>query len=493
MDADEVKSIQEYDSLMQEKTDYVKAKTVVLEQAKKDRANTIEDIQTANQELSNVAATLLDDQQYLAELTQMCQDKAKTWDQRTQVRADELSALHAAIQIIKTSVSEKTTAATVRLAQEGISVRSVEAVASDEDVMSALEAGVEDAEAAPAFLQLTQKAFLAQVKPTEGDVRQKVMDMLRAEGQHLKSAVLTALATEISADPFAKVKVLIQELIERLLKEANNEANQKGWCDKATKDAEQKRDFAAEAIAELNANMAQLEARIDKLTSELVHLTREILQLKNERQQATEDREAEKAENEATVTEAKVGLAAVSEAIDILFKFYATSKKGTVELQKGPAEDAPDAGFENFEAYKGKQGEAEGIMGMLEVIKSDFERTVTETEKAEAAAQKDYMEYMTESGKSLAQKEESQTELTRQKDDAESKFNEAQEDLNSQTEILQGALQELLELKPACVDTGMSYADRVANREDEIQALHKALCILEAYEKYGPDGLGDAC
>jgi len=43
------------------------------------------------------------------------------------------------------------------------------------------------------------------------------------------------------------------------------------------------------------------------------------------------------------------------------------------------------------------------------------------------------------------------------------------------------------------VDTGMSYKERVARREDEIAALKKADCILSAYEQYGPDGLSDAC
>ena len=38
--------------------------------------------------------------------------------------------------------------------------------------------------------------------------------------------------------------------------EAANEANQKGWCDKATADAEQKRSYAADKIEDLNAKMA---------------------------------------------------------------------------------------------------------------------------------------------------------------------------------------------------------------------------------------------
>merc|ERR1719145_283730 len=103
-----------------------------------------------------------------------------------------------------------------------------------------------------------------------------VLTLLKNQGQHLKSALLMSLATRIAADPFAKIKKLIQELIERLLTEAANEADQKGWCDKAMADAKQKRTYAAEEIEDLNAKMAKLEALSDKLAEELAKLQKEI-------------------------------------------------------------------------------------------------------------------------------------------------------------------------------------------------------------------------
>jgi len=69
----------------------------------------------------------------------------------------------------------------------------------------------------------------------------------------------------------------------------------------------------------------------------------------------------------------------------------------------------------------------------------------------------------------------------------------AKESLTSQTGIIKGAISELMDLKPVCIDTGMSYAERVARREEEIEALNKASCILENYAKYGPDGASEGC
>jgi len=54
------------------------------------------------------------------------------------------------------------------------------------------------------------------------------------------------------------------------------------------------------------------------------------------------------------------------------------------------------------------------------------------------------------------------------------------DDLDKHQKMLDDVLKELEDLNPACVDTGMSYADRVQKRKDEIEALKKAMCELDA-------------
>jgi len=278
-----------------------------------------------------------------------------------------------------------------------------------------------------------------------------------------------------------------------LLQEAADEANQKGWCDKAQAEAKQKRTYSAEAIAELNSQMAELEAVHDKLSEELASLETEIAELESKQEENTKMRKEENAENEATVMEAKAGNEAVSQAIDILDKFYKTAAKEQVDaalVQRGPLDDAPDAGFDAGEAYTGAGGESGGILGMLDVIKSDFERTISATEKAEATAETEYQKFMTESGKSLAEKKMAEEQKSNQRDDAAEDYESAVEDLAAQTALLRSGIKELMELKPTCVDTGMSYEERVARREDEIESLKKGLCVLQ---QQGPGGDGGGC
>merc|ERR1719454_2330062 len=107
---------------------------------------------------------------------------------------------------------------------------------------SAMEAVEMEAEAAESFVQMASVQRHLGTKSVP-DGRQLVIDLLKSKGTQLKSEALVSLATQLGDitvggnDPFAKIKTLIQELIERLLQEASNEANQKGWCDKATSDA----------------------------------------------------------------------------------------------------------------------------------------------------------------------------------------------------------------------------------------------------------------
>jgi chromosome segregation ATPase len=512
VDEAEVKAISAHESFMQEKTDFVKQQTIELDETREEKSQKVAEIAEKSQELTTVAATLLDDQQYLNELSKMCQEKGKTWDQRSSTRQDELSMITEVISIIEGEVAEATSAATVRFNQKAVGVKLASAVAKDPAAMVAIEAAAEaaDGPAPLAFLQEKQSkpaAFLSAVKKhvqaaagpedlrsISATSRKAIAELLRTSGTKLKSTLLTGLATRIagSEDPFAKIRQLIQELIERLMTQASMESNQKAWCDKSIGDAEQKRTYAAEKIAKLNGEMAELEALRDKLMEELETLATEIKDLKKAMKRAENQREEEKAENAATVEEAQSGLEAIEMAIDIMRKFYLTSEKATVESfaqKQGPKEDAPET-FGNGEAYKGAQSDSTGIIGMMEVMQSDFQRTISETEKAEADAEQAHLEFMTETGKSLEAKETAETEKTGYKDDAVDKLESAQEDLDSQTDVLQTTLSELLELQPVCVDTAMTYEERVAAREDEIAALKKALCILAAYQEFGDGGEG---
>merc|ERR1719375_1126013 len=134
--------------------------------------------------------------------------RQKTWDQRSNMRADELSALTEAISIIKGTVSQKTTEKTVRLVQQRVSLGKALSVASDDADMQAIEEEAEEADdGAVSFVQLGQPRKLlsalahstsASVSSAEQDKKAQVLALLRTESTRLNSKLLASLAVQVA-------------------------------------------------------------------------------------------------------------------------------------------------------------------------------------------------------------------------------------------------------------------------------------------------------
>merc|ERR1712086_738669 len=377
-------------------------------------------------------------------------------DQRTQQRADELTALSQALTILSDRVSIADTSVNERamLAQ----IKPVVAVAAP-------------ANASFAFVQIAEVVngqSVAEMKVS------RVIDMLRSESSRLHSTILSSAAANLPRfnndakyDPFVKVKELIQSLVERLLKEATEEATKKGFCDEELGKAEQDRDYRLADVQTLSAELASLEAKEDELTLEISDLTTGIAGLRDALNSSTEMRADEKAENLKTIVESNEGLEAVKEALTILRTFYKQAAKAPQYLagelnkvsmvQASPVdEDTTGPGFNG--AYSGNQEKSSGVIGLLEVIQSDFDRT----SKTDISGK--------ETKKEL---DEEDLATTR------NKIETATADMKTNMDLLDSALKALEELAPMCIDMTMPYEERVAKREEEIAALHKALCILD--------------
>merc|ERR1719245_824824 len=201
----------------------------------------------------------------------------------------------------------------------------------------------------------------------------------------MNSRLLSALADKVADDPFVKVKKMIKDLIVRLMEEANEEAEHKGWCDTELSTNEQTRKEKTEAVETLHAEIDQLEASIAKLTEDIGDLTAAVSELQAAMAKNTKLRQEEKAKNEQTVKDAGEAQTAVAQALTVLKEFYAKAGDATALVQQQP--EAPEI-FSS--PYRGMQSENGGVIGMLEVIESDFARLEAETSASEATAQKEY-------------------------------------------------------------------------------------------------------
>jgi len=324
------------------------------------------------------------------------------------------------------------------------------------------------------------KSFLAR---TSDDLsleakKNRAVSMLRLEGRRIGSLALSALAGRAGADPFKKVKNLIQKLIERLLQESAAEATKKGFCDTEIGKAEHERDSRYEEANDLNRELKALEAKDDELSEEIETLKKDIKDTKKELEDATTDRDKEKADNTKSISVATDGLEAVSSALATLKAFYSSAAKASAFIQASPLdEDTQGAGFAG--SYQGNQGGMKSVFALLETIQSDFDRTIRTTEKEETAAHRAFVEFSQTSKSSIGGKSTKLELDTQDLKSTKTTIKEKMNQLSETTDLLDLALKELEKLKPTCIDTGMSYEDRVKKREDEMAALKKALCILD--------------
>merc|ERR1711972_623108 len=131
------------------------------------------------------------------------------------------------------------------------------------------------------------------------------------------------------------------------------------------------------------------------------------------------------------------------------------------------------------ETEQGQQDEAQyGVLGLLEVIASDFATLEADTNAAEAASAEAYERFMVDSKKSkeVKTRKSEMNEADRVSTDA--KVQEETADLKSTQDQLLAADRYYDRLVPQCIDRGMTWDQRVAARQAEIDSLKQALAIL---------------
>lgn len=117
---------------------------------------------------------------------------------------------------------------------------------------------------------------------------------------------------------------------------------------------------------------------------------------------------------------------------------------------------------------------------MLAVIQSDFQRTIDDAKQREHDAELAFEEMFEGENQSSQNEKNKLKEIADQNlTETTTKIGKAQDSLKDSAELLNKSVAELIELHHSCVETEMSYEERVSRREDEIQSLKDALQILE--------------
>merc|ERR1719498_495395 len=264
---------------------------------------------------------------------------------------------------------------------------------------------------------------------------------------------------------------MIKDLIVKLVEEATAEAETKGFCDKEMTTNEHTRKEKTAMVETLTADIDELSASVASLTEEIAELTKAIADLDAAIEKATGIRNAERKKNKETIKDAQDAQTAVASALGVLKEFYAKASTATSFAQQ------PE--IFSDEPYKGMGGASGGVVGMMEVIQSDFERLEAETTAAEAAADKEYTDLKNDTNMDKTQKTKDVEHKTESKESQSLALQEKKADLAGTQKELDAAMAYYDKLKPTCVSGGeVSFEDREAQRKEEIESLQEALRLL---------------
>jgi hypothetical protein len=407
------------------------------------KARNLQKSADAKGQLVDTTGTRDADTKYVEDLIVTCEKKSADFANRQQLRGDEIVAVQQAIEILGSG-----------------------AVAgnSEKNLPQLLQV---HARSGAAFAQLRADP--------QNSSQQKVASYLKAQAVKLNSRVLSALATKVTADPFKKVKKMIKDLIVKLMEEAQAETEQKGWCDAEMSTNKHTREEKTEAVELLTADIDELQASVASLTDQIADLQKSVAELDEAVAKANEIRVEERAKNTQVVKEAQEAQVAVEKALAVLNDFYAKAAEATSFAQ---ASHKAEPEIFGDEPYKGMGGESGGVVGMIEVIQSDFARLEADTAAAETAAAKEYEEFMSDSKVDKTNKNADLHHKSETKQNHENALQEKTHDLAGTEKELHAAMAYYEKLKPTCVETGVSYEDRVARRKEEIESLKTALRVL---------------
>jgi len=423
-----------YDLEMLHLTNSISAAKDDHSQKSETKAQRAEDSAEAKAQLADAKNDLAAAEKYLTEVTQTLRIKTEAFEQNQKVRAEEIAAIGKAIEII-----------------------------SGGAVKGSAEKHL------PGLIQRSKGVSLLQTSASSRRIalRQETSAFLRQQASKLDSKVLSLAAVRLSFDPFAKVIKMIKGLITKLEEEAAAEAGHKAWCDKELHDNKKKKDQKSSEVEELTAAKEKLEGEIASLAKDLEDLAAAQAALAKAMKEATEVREKEKAENLVTIKDAKEAQEAVDQALVVLKDFY-NKQAGLLQVGQVP----------EMKEYKGQGGAAGGVVGMLEVILSDFARLEAETTADEKQAANEYDAFMADSKADSEAKHKEEFDKGLLKDQKEHDLKGTKKDLAATQEELDAALKYYEELKPQCLEVHVSYEERAAKRQEEIDSLNKAYKAL---------------
>merc|ERR1719215_1740299 len=429
----ETKDLHAFEMLEQSLKDEIKYSNKELKEAKGGIAAAGEKKASLEGDLGITSKDLAGDTAALGDLHQECMMKAEEFEAETKSRGEESAALAKAKEVITENVGG---AEDLSYGLNQVSLLQVARAGSG--LMS--RAGLARFEAARLIRDLANKqgsAELAQLAARMG------------------SAI--SLSSKIGEDPFAKIQGLIQDMIEKLEKEAEADATHKAFCDKELAETKEKKADKTAEMEKLSTQIDKMSARSSQLREEIADLEKALSELVSSQAQMDRIRAEEKETYASNKADMEQGLKGVRLALKVLKEYYAK-------------ED---------EAHAAAEGAGAGIIGLLEVVESDFTKGLAEMTATEESAQAAYEAETKENEIEKVTKEQDVKYKTKESTQLDKDAAETSSDRAGVQEELDAVLEYLKKIEDDCIAKAETFEERKARFEAELAGLKEALRVLE--------------
>merc|ERR1719486_145030 len=336
------------------------------------------DLSSKKKQLSEAQKQKASDEEFLDKLLPLCEEKAKGYENRKLLRANEEAAIAEAISILNSDDAFATFG--------GVSATST---------------------GATKFIQLRSVR-----RHQENNVRKMAQTVLEPASKEVKSTRITKVLAKLQAEnPFDTVLDEIDKMIELIAEEGASDKENLDWCKKERKDNNAD-------LKQKKKEILGLEKEIDRLTKLIqdpkeglkaqIADTEESLVKNNEAQKTqTEKRLDENVAYQADVKNLVAAEGILTKAIKVLKAYYddLANKLEAGEAAFVQEDPKPPKIFED-NSFEGQSSKGGDVIDMLEFILKETTKEEMEAHKDEEEAQADYEDSMTTLKKEQKEAEE---------------------------------------------------------------------------------------
>merc|ERR1719390_576002 len=324
----------------------------------------------------------------------------------------------------------------------------------------------------------------------------KVVHKLRDMAAKHRDPRLAQLATQVHLHQrghFDKIVAEVMKMVSDLHEEADDDLKTKETCEADRMSNTKTAKKAAQSMDDETALINRKKADIEAMQKEIAGIVAHVKELKLQLEEAQIQRAKENREYKAAKAQDEAAAVLIGKSKDVLEKFYADNglalaQTGSHVAQHGGsaqpevvAGEAPPPPPTTFggEPYGGNKGSTNGIISLLEMVKTDVEKDIKTATAQEDKAKSDYDTFKSETEALIKSLESEKANLEGEVGDAETAVVDAKKSRADKKKVLDDTMAFLRSIASSCDYMAVNFELRKANREAEIDGLIEASASLE--------------